>query len=64
MCDIINLKQARKQRDRDAKHKVSAVKRVQFGQSKNDKNVVEILSKNFVKKLDDHKLDPSKPTDD
>lgn len=63
MCDIINLKQARKQRDRDAKHKVSAIKRVQFGQSKNDKNVVEILSKKLVKKLDDHKRDLSKPTD-
>lgn len=63
MCDIINLKQARKQRDRDAKHKVSAIKRVQFGQSKNDKNVVEILSKKLVKKLDDHKRDPSKPID-
>lgn len=63
MCDIINLKQARKQRERDAKYKNSAVKRVKFGRSKIEKNVVELSNNKFAKKLDDHKRDPSIVTD-
>lgn len=64
MCDIINLKQVRKQRARDGKQKDSAVKRVKFGQSKIEKNVVDLSNNAFVKKLDDHKRDPSNATDD
>lgn len=64
MCDIINLKQARKQRARDEKHKDSAVRRVKFGQNKIEKNVVDLSNNAFEKKLDDHKRDPLNVTDD
>jgi len=59
MSDIINLKQARKQRERDAKQKDSAVKRVKFGQSRVDKNIVDLSKTRLEKKLDDHKRDSS-----
>lgn len=64
MRDIINLKQDRKQRARDEKHKASVVKRVKFGQSKIDKNIVDLGNNKFSKKLDDHKRDPSNTNDD
>lgn len=64
MCDIINLKQARKRRQRDDKHKASAVKRVKFGQSRNDKNIVDLRNKTLESKLDDHKREPSNVVDD
>lgn len=57
MSDVINLRQARKQRDRDNKEKNSAVKRVQFGTKKSDRDIVEFNRTKLNKKLDDHKLD-------
>jgi len=64
MSDIINLKQARKQRERDAKQKDSAVKRVKFGQSKVDKNIVDLSKTRLEKKLDDHKRGSPDDRDD
>lgn len=64
MSEIINLKQARKKRGRDAKDKDSAVRRVQFGQSKSDKKIVDLSLTRLSKKLDDHKRTPSNPLDD
>ena len=61
MSDVINLRQARKQRDRDNKKKDSAVKRVQFGASKSDRGIVEFTRNKLNKNLDDHKLDKSDP---
>ena len=61
MSDVINLRQARKQRDRDNKKKDSAVKRVQFGASKAERDVVEFTHNKLNKSLDDHKLDKSEP---
>lgn len=60
MSDIINLKQARKKRDRDQKSKDSAVKRVQFGASKVEKNIVDLAKERLSKKLDGHEreIDP------
>lgn len=57
MSEVVNLRQARKQRDRDNKKKDSAVKRVQFGASKSDRDVVEFDRTKRDKTLDDHKLD-------
>ena len=57
MSDVINLRQARKQRDRDNKEKNSAVKRAQFGLKKSERDVVEFNRTKLNKKLDDHKLD-------
>ena len=57
MSDVINLRQARKQRDRDNKEKNSAVKRAQFGIKKSEHNIVELDRTKLNKKLDDHKLD-------
>jgi len=61
MSDVINLRQARKQRDRDNKEKRSAVKRVKFGASKSERGVVEFARNKLNKSLDDHKLDKSDP---
>lgn len=63
MSDIINLKQRRKQRERDAKNKDSAVKRVKFGASKAEKNIVDLSQTRLSKTLDDHKRDPSPSKD-
>ena len=57
MSDIINLRQARKQRNRDNKEKNSAVKRAQFGTKKSEHKIVELNRSKLDKKLDDHKLD-------
>ncbi|MEP1441867.1 MAG: DUF4169 family protein [Hyphomicrobiales bacterium] len=57
MSEVINLKQARKQRNRDNKKKDSAVKRAQFGARKSERDVVEFTRTKLDKKLDDHKLD-------
>lgn len=57
MSDVINLRQARKQRDRDNKEKKSAVKRVQFGTRKSEHDIVEFTRNKLDKKLDDHKID-------
>lgn len=57
MSDVINLRQARKQRDRDNKEKNSAVKRVQFGMKKSERDIVEFTRNKLNKNLDDHKLD-------
>ncbi|MEP3232306.1 MAG: DUF4169 family protein [Hyphomicrobiales bacterium] len=57
MSDVINLRQARKQRDRDNKEKNSAVKRVQFGIKKSERDIVEFTRNKLNKNLDGHKLD-------
>ena len=57
MSDVINLRQARKQRDRDNKEKNSAVKRVQFGMKKSERDIVKFNRNKLNKILDDHKLD-------
>ena len=57
MSEVVNLRQARKQRDRDNKKKDSAVKRVKFGAGKSERDVVEFTRTKLNKKLDDHKLD-------
>ena len=56
MSDVINLRQARKQRDRDNKEKNSAVKRVQFGMKKSERDIVKFNRNKLNKNLDDHKL--------
>ena len=57
MSEVVNLRQARKQRDRDNKKKNSAVKRVKFGARKSERDAVEFTRTKLNKKLDDHKLD-------
>jgi len=61
MSDVINLRQARKQRDRDNKEKNSTVRRAQFGTSKSERGVVEFTRNKLNKSLDDHKLDKPEP---
>lgn len=55
MSEIINLRQARKRRDRNQKHRESAVKRVKFGADKNEKAVISFIHDRQNRHLDDHK---------
>lgn len=57
MSEIINLRRARKQRNRDNKAKDSTVKRAAFGESKASRNVVELSNARLNKTLDHHKRD-------
>ncbi len=61
MGDIINLKNARKQRERDNKNKESAIKRVKFGAKRDEKNIIKLSQEKHEKKLDNHKLDNKTP---
>ena len=61
-AQIINLKQARKQRARLEKQKSAAASREKFGRTKGQKNREKLTSEKSVSHLDAHRLD--KDSDD
>lgn len=57
MTNVINLKQFRKKKSRDAKASQAADNRVEHGRTKAEKLISESENKRDLKKIDDHKLD-------
>jgi len=62
MADVINLRQARKQKARAEKDQKAAENRAQYGRSKHEKTVTRALKAQVEKALDQGKLD--KPASD
>jgi hypothetical protein len=62
MADVINLRQARKQKARSEKEQQAAENRAQYGRSKHEKAVTRALKTQVEKALDQGKLE--KPTSD
>jgi hypothetical protein len=62
MADVINLRQARKQKARAEKDQKAAENRAQYGRSKHEKTVTGALKAQVEKALDQGKLD--KPASD
>ena len=57
MNNVINLKQFRKKKARDAKASQAADNRVEHGRTKAEKLISDTDKKRNLKKIDDHKLD-------
>ncbi|MGL4525849.1 MAG: DUF4169 family protein [Aestuariivirga sp.] len=55
MGEIVNLKQQRKRRARDAREEKAAENRVSFGLSKKDRKRADTLRDKAAKDLDGHK---------
>ena len=64
MSDIINLRQARKQRDRRRKADIAAGNRAKFGRSKAEKKLGQARAALDDKKLDGARLDHDDPQGD
>jgi hypothetical protein len=62
MADVINLRQARKQKARAEKDQKAAENRAQYGRSKHEKAVTRALKAQVEKALDQGKLE--KPSSD
>jgi hypothetical protein len=60
--DIINLRQARKQKNRELKHAEAAEKRAAFGRSKPEKRLSEGEQALAAARLEAHRL--ARPDDD
>ncbi|SDR63301.1 protein of unknown function [Rhizobiales bacterium GAS191] len=58
MSEIVNLRLARKRRDRSAKEEVAAKNRLAFGETKAEREHKRLLADKAVRHLDAHKLDP------
>lgn len=56
-ADVINLRQARKQKARSEKDLKAAENRAQFGRSKHEKSVTRALNAKVEKALDQGKLE-------
>jgi hypothetical protein len=52
MADIINLNQRRKRKDREAREKEAAAKRVLFGRTKGEKQRDDLEKSATIRKLD------------
>lgn len=62
MAEIINLRRARKQRQRVAAEAKADQNRIDFGRSKAERNLTEARREKAVRELDGHKL--ALPPDD
>jgi hypothetical protein len=62
MADVINLRQARKQKARSEKEQKAAENRAQYGRSKHEKTVTRALKAQVEKALDQGRLE--KPSSD
>ena len=58
MGEIVNLRLARKRRDRDERDKAAEANRVQHGLSKAEKHLAEARQELDAKRLDAHRLEP------
>jgi len=64
MGDVINLRQARKQRARQDKDAEAARNRTAFGRSKADRQRDQSVTNLAERRLDGHRLTPLTPDDD
>lgn len=60
-ADIINLRQARKQRARDEKTKQAAENRVRFGRTRGERERDELTRDRTEQALDGHEREPTPP---
>ncbi len=67
-ADLINLRRARKQRDRAAREEQAAANRVKFGRTKAERQQTAAIDHLDRRRLDAQKIDapanPAKPDDD
>ena len=62
-AEIVNLRQARKQKARADKEQTAAENRAQYGRSKNEKAVTRALKAKVEKALDQGRLEKPPATD-
>jgi hypothetical protein len=58
MGDVVNLRRARKQRDRRAKDDAAQAKRAAFGRSKSERELTAAQAQLENARLDSHKREP------
>jgi hypothetical protein len=63
-AEIINLRQARKQRARDEKTAKAAENRTRFGRSKSERELEDEAHARSKRVLDGHRLEPTSAVDD
>ena len=63
MAEIINLKRARKAKDRAEKGRKASLNRVRFGAPKTERKITLARSEKASADLEAKKLDPDKPLD-
>lgn len=61
MAEIINLRTARKRRERSEKETVAANNRASFGRPKSEKKLTKAEQDLAAKHLDDHRRDDERP---
>lgn len=64
MSDIVNLRQFKKKKTRDAKEKQAEQNRVLFGRTKTEKNFAREETRKAEKFLDSHRLTAKNDTDE
>lgn len=64
MGEVINLRQARKARDRREKEASATENRARFGRTKAEKQVDTVSREQAERLLDGHRLDPAGPARD
>jgi Domain of unknown function (DUF4169) len=61
MAEIINLRTARKRRERSEKETLAANNRATFGRTKSEEKLTKAEQALELKRLDDHKRDDERP---
>jgi hypothetical protein len=64
MGEIVNLRQARKRRDRDARDKQAEANRLAHGLSKTEKTLSAARRDQDARKLEGHRLEPGSSSED
>jgi len=62
--DVVNLRQFRKQKDRQDKDRKAEQNRLQYGRTKAEKNLTNALNEKAAKQLDQGRLERTPPEDD
>lgn len=57
MAEIVNLRQARKRRERDERAHAAAENRIRFGRTKGEKAAEDVRRDRTARDLDGHRLD-------
>ncbi|MBB4198370.1 hypothetical protein CCR94_22550 [Rhodoblastus sphagnicola] len=64
MSEIVNLRQARKRRDRAERDAQAEANRLQHGRTKEEKTLTAARRAQDARKLEAHRLEPSPPEQD
>ena len=64
MGDVVNLRQFRKQKDRQDKDRKAEQNRLQYGRTKAEKTLTKTLNEKAEKQLDQGKLERTPPKDE